>query len=299
MIQVGLFLAILFACLLLLLAYQWAVTGDPFQDPRLSYWPFDRPGFGEEVGLFSNAFRLVDGEEGTAVLWYHDAEQPPRGHTPARGLYNTEQNWRSLENRLFGWPAIFTVAFCWLAFLARRPGWRDMMLLATAGGLVGAYVLFWSSGIMYGPRSYYAAMPAFLLLTARGVQAAGDWLGRSGSRVMMAVTAILVMGNALFYLPNAIEGHREYNFVSGGNVAQVEERIQGKGILFVTTNALDWWDYGNFFSSNSPWLDGRIIYARDLGDEQNERLLRRYPGYQGYRWQDGRLAPLSQTGAQG
>ena len=41
------------------------------------------------------------------------------------------------------------------------------MILAVAGG----YVAYWASGIAYGPRYFYAALPALVILTARGVTA--------------------------------------------------------------------------------------------------------------------------------
>jgi 4-amino-4-deoxy-L-arabinose transferase-like glycosyltransferase len=293
MMKIGLLLAILSPFLLLLLAYQWALTGDPLQDPRLLYWEFDRPGFGQDVGMGFNILRLEKGEEEATVSWFFDPDQPPNGHSPARGLFNTEQNWRSLERHLFGWPAIFTVAFCGLAFLARRPNWADVALLVTVAASVVFYVFYWASGIMYGPRYYYAALPALLLLTARGIQAAGARIGGpAGKRVAIGLVMVLVAGNAFFYMPNVLEAYRDYNYVSGAESALVAEAVQGNTVVFVTVG-YDWWDYGRFFSHNTPRLDGRVIYARDLGEERNHRLMALYPQYQAYLWRDRELFSLS------
>jgi 4-amino-4-deoxy-L-arabinose transferase-like glycosyltransferase len=301
--RAALLLAVLLPFILLLLGYQRVVTGDPFQDPRLLYWEFDRPGFGPQVGMGHNAFTLSEFEDELVVNWFRDPAQPPNGHTPARGVYNTEQNWRALETHLFGWPAIFTLAFCWLAFLARRPSWFDVALLLAAATLIAAYTLFWSSGIMYGPRYYYAAMPAFLLLSARGIQAAGAWVGgRAGAYAVAGLTAALVLGNFFFYLPQEVEEYRGYNFISGQPLSRAKDLVQGKGIVFVETSGDDWWDYGAFFSGNTPWLDGDVIYARDLGPEKNRSLLARFPQYRAYQWRDGELgateAGTPQVGAQ-
>lgn len=277
--------------ILALFATQTAVTGRPFTDPRLLYWAYDRLGFGYDIGMGANAFHLTETGAGTVVDWYHDPTQPPRGHTPARGIYNTEQNWRALEITLFGWPPLFALAFVWLAFLLRRPSRADMALLLSAAALVMVYVFYWASGIMYGPRYYYAALPSFLLLTVRGIEAAGEWLnGRTADRhAITGLVALLVAGNLALNLPQQVTAHRGYNFISGEPLAQVERAIHGRGIVFVHNDEVNWWEYGCFFSGNTPWLDGRLLFARDLGEEENGRLLAFYPGYQAYQWRNGRL----------
>ena len=42
--------------------------------------------------------------------------------------------------------------------------------------------------------------------------------------------------------------------------------------------------YGAGFSLNSPKLDTDIIYARDLGDEKNEELMKEFPRRKFYRF---------------
>ena len=106
------------------------------------------------------------------------------------------------------------------------------------------------------------------------------------------IVVLLVGGNLIFYLPGQLVAHRSFNFVDGQPRAQVEAEINGKALVFIENKATNWWEYGRFFSGNTPWLDGRIIYARDLGDEMNGRLLPYFPDYQPYRWQDGQLTPF-------
>jgi hypothetical protein len=279
--------------LVLLLGYQWGVTGDPMQDPRLISRPFDRPGFGLDVGSYDNAFTTAVIEGETVVVWYTDPELPPRGHNLARGLFNTIQNWEALSEHLFGWLPFLTLAFCWLVFVTGRPSFGDWLLLGVMGAVVMVYVAYWAAGIMYGPRYYYAALPAFLLLTGRGVVMLGRRLGgRSGRWVAVGLAAAFVVGNLLFYLPETVEDSRGFNFVSGGPLAAVEEMIEGKAIVFVGGDEDSWWEYGQFFSGNTPWLDGRIVYARDLGEE-NGRLLDLYRGRAAYCW-DGEVGALKE-----
>lgn len=147
----------LFLFFLLLLIYQWAATADPFKDPRLLYWEFDRPGFSQEIGLGHNSFQLIEQDGVATFAWYYDPSQPPRGQS----------------------------------------------------------------------------------------------------------------------------------------IDQVEEQGQGQALIFIPVDEEgDWWEYGNFFIGNTPWLNDRLIYARDLGDRQNQRLAALYPHYQAYRWQDGQLLPV-------
>ena len=63
----------------------------------------------------------------------------------------------------------------------------------------------------------------------------------------------------------------------------MEQQIEGQALVFVPVN--DWWDYGRFFSGNTPWLDGRIIYARDLGPGKNSCLQQAYANRQAYVWE--------------
>ncbi len=274
--------------LLLLLGYQLAVTGDPFQDPRLEYWEYDRLGFSPKVGMGYNTFNLVENEGVETIQWFMDSSQPPRGHTPARGLYNTERNMASLAIHLFGWPPIFSLAFIWLAFW--RPHWIDGLLLGTAAALIGAYVFYWADGIMYGPRYFYAALPLFLILTARGIQTMREGLdgmagaGTHGADAVIVLIFLLVLGNLVLYMPATLEEYRDYNFVSGKRLLQVQKNIHEKALVFIQNDDPDWWGYGNFFIGNTPWLDNEIIFARDLGDEQNGRLQTHYPQHQVYRW---------------
>lgn len=278
----------------LLFLYQFTLTGHPFRDIRLLERPFDRPGFGINIGESPNAFTLSQVGEYLAVDWYTDPDQPPRGHTPARGIYNLEQNWRSLETDLFGWLPIFAAAFIWLGILLRVPSSGDAALLAVIAGTLLIYLFYWADGIMYGPRYFYAAMPAFLLLSARGIQATATWIGgKPGQLAAAAVTGLLIVANLAFFLPGEMAAHRGFNFVDADPRSAVEEAIPGQAIVFITNNAANWWEYGRFFSSNTPWLDGRIIYARDLGSEANLRLLSYFPDHQPYQLENGSLEPFS------
>jgi hypothetical protein len=285
----------LLAALPLLLAlplYQLAVTGDARTDPRLLYWSYDRVGFGPGVGEPQNAFTMIPTDANPAITWYSDPTQPPRGHSPARGLYNLGRNLEVLENDLFGWPPLTTLVFVWMAFLLRRPTANDWVLLLAALAVISGYVTYWASGIAYGPRYFYAALPALAILTARGITAILPIGGRF--RLLTLIIPLLLIGYNLTHLPGRITAYQEYNFVSAAGLRSVAAVAPPPALVFVSASEADWWEYGAFFSGNTPWLDGPVVYARDLGQDENARLRAAFPDRRAYRWTGNRLLPLDQ-----
>ena len=287
----------------LLFVYQAAVTGDPFQDPRLLYWPYDQLGFGDDVGEAPNLLEigLLDEEPGYAVLWRSDPSQPPRGHTPQRGLHNILRNWAALQIELFGWLPLLTFSFIWLAFMLKRPSSAapsptDWLLLITLATLVAAEAFYWHSGIMYGPRYFYGGLPALLLLTSRGAQALARWLGGQLGWWLTAVLLMLfILGNCIFNLPAQAEGYRGFNFVVGDKVALVETAVppNEEALIFVDSPTGNWWEYGELFLGNEVVLEnGRLIFARDLGNAANLALRALYPDRPAYRFSNGQLTRL-------
>jgi 4-amino-4-deoxy-L-arabinose transferase-like glycosyltransferase len=283
--------------ILLLLAYQWLVTGDPLQDPRLLFWPYDHLGFGQDIGQGQNVvtFETIQGD--TILVWQHDPQQPPRGHTPARGVFNMERNWRHLQSHLFGWLPVFSLAFAWIVFASGRARRADWVFLFTAMSLMIVYVFYWADGVSYGPRYLYAALPALLLLVARGIQTTVDLIGgRAGKWATGLILTLFIAGGLFLYSPGVLADLKEYNFVDGANLAAVEKSLDDRALVFVGRENGDWWEYGNYFIGNTPWLDGRIIYARDLGAANNARLQANYPDRDAYLLQNGRLTRLESGG---
>lgn len=277
--------------LILLFAHQWALTGDPWQDPRLLFWEYDHLGFGQDIGEGQNAFELTMTPQGLAQIWYDDPSQPPRGHSLARGIYNTQQNWLALERDLFGWLSALTFSFIWLVFLLQRPRRQDWTLLLLLVAPLIAYVFYWADGISYGPRYFYVALPALLLLTARGVQCLSHWLGPGGPLIATGLLLLLVGAAYIFAGPRYVEEYRGYNFVSRHTLTLIEKEAQTPALIFIDPG-LDWWDYGAGFSTNSPWLDGPLVVARDLGPRANRRLMQHFPDRYSYSLFRGTLHQL-------
>ncbi len=259
-----------------LLLYNWDLTGSPLTSPYSLWWPFDHLGFGPGVGY---------------------------GHTPANGFWNLSYNLEMLLAHLFGWPFFFTLAPALLPFLLGRATRWDLLFGGSALCVMGAYVFYWHPGVMYGPRYYYVAIPWFALLTARGLEELyrlplrllGRWkrdrLAAGMAPVLLA--GILLAYNVSVYLPTQIPIYRGYNFTSAAKIDAVHRAGLHHALVFVSSGQPgEWWSYGDVFSSNSPLLDGNVVYARDEG-RQDRALMKLYPGWQYYRLYETTLTRLT------
>ncbi len=265
---------------LIYLAYNWALTGHPLQTTQQLWWDFDRLGFGPDNG--------------------------PYGHSPLDGLWNTSRNMVELLIHLYGWPAPFTLLFALVPFLTLRARSFDYALLSAWLMLIVGYSLWWADGIMYGPRFYFEGTGFLLILTARGVrELANLWpsiIGhfgvwrvlphRAGPIVVYGFLGVMVLHNLALYLPQQWIIHHGYNYVNRGSVHTVQEHSLTNAIVFTEVGQwFEWWNYGEVFSSNSPLLEGDVIYARDLG-ESNRILMDEYPDRNFYSLADGVLTEI-------
>lgn len=194
-----------------------------------------------------------------------------------------------------GWPNYLTLAFLLVPFATLRASRWDYLLLASFFALVGGYVFYWADGIMYGPRYYYEALPMLLLLSARGlavlVGIVGD-LGKSrfgnwvappwsyrtiGWGLAAFIVVALISYNLVHYMPGQWGIYKDYNYVSDDSIEVVKKAGLRNALVFVEHEpGWQWWKYGCVFSSNSPFLDTEVIYARDLGDK-NAELMELFP----------------------
>lgn len=279
------------------LLYNHLTTGDPLRSAYELWWPYDRIGFGDDVGR--------------------------TGHSPEEALRFARLNLNSLYGILFGWPGRWSIApFALAAGLAagelaravvrRKNQLRDLspatkldlLLVATAISLVGAYMLYWTPGQMYGPRYYFEAMGALALLSARGIMhlyRALDWLlaQRIELRGLAQSPALLLCGVLLTAMttyslvvttPDRIEAFRGWNGIDRSDVERIDESQLHDALVFVPRES--WTDYAPFFVRNSPHLDDNVIYAAYRDHLRSLELMRAYPDREIYIYQDGELRRL-------
>lgn len=249
----------------LLPLYWWAVTGDPGFNAYLLVWPYDRTGFGPDVG--------------------------PYGYSLATAVLSTRLKLEALALGLFGWPGYTNLLFLPLPFLLRRANRWDWLLLGTLAGLVCVHFFYWAFGGVDGgfPRYYYDALPALLLLTSRGVWLSGQALGRwrlpvpggwtiiSPRYAPLLLLALLVAYTLAWSLPAQLAAQQGKYGITAAQLRAVERAGLAPPALVLVKNVTGWRDFAAPFAANSPTLTGPIIYAIDGGPQLNARLQAEFP----------------------
>ncbi|MDI3340260.1 MAG: hypothetical protein QJR03_06975 [Sphaerobacter sp.] len=286
----------------LLLAYNAYTTGSPVRFGYELWWPFDRIGFGPDVG--------------------------PHGHDLAAGLRNTGYNLDALRRLLFGWPgwltllpAALAVGVALVALGARaaarwrgaRPalrvpggaawGW-DLLLAGSALGLILVHIAYWTPGQMYGPRYYFEATGALALLTARGLLHLAGGLAWALRRARLPAGRARPLAAAAVLLPVAVlslrglgtvglrefQAYHDWYAINGDGLRRVAAARIDHAVVFVAASY--WTGYAPFFAQNRPTLDGPIVYALDRGPETNRAVMAHFPGRTFYRYAGGRVVRI-------
>ena len=154
------------------------------------------------------------------------------------------------------------------------------------------YFFWWADGVMYGPRFYAEAMPFLVMLTARGFAMLGELGGLLG-HASSARRSGQPGGHRSGSLPaGSAAAPHGYNYVSAASVDAVARANIHNAVVFTDPGPpAEWWNYGMVFSANSPLLDGDVLYARDLGAE-DQRLMALYPDRRFYRLYRTTLAEI-------
>jgi 4-amino-4-deoxy-L-arabinose transferase-like glycosyltransferase len=292
----------------MLLAWNQITTGSPTKSAYVLWWPYDRVGFGEGIG--------VDGK-----------------HTLGDGWRFLKINFGWLMRYVFGWPwrsslvpaalaGIVALGHLLYAVLNRAAQGRrresgkardsddpplfawDLLLAGMLGGVVLVHLAYSTPGFMYGPRYYFEALGAVTLLTARGLlhvtAALAFALRRLVPRARLARPAAVIVVAVVVgvltvhsYTNFAAEEFRKFtgwNNVSGEGVRYVRAQDLSNALVFVQREA--WTGYAPFFVENDPRLNGDVVYAIDLGMQRNRDLMALYPEREYYRFADGELEPI-------
>jgi hypothetical protein len=247
--------------------YWWSVAGDPTFNAYLLVWPYDRVGFGLDIG--------------------------PHGYTLHDAIFvNTRLKLAALATGLYGWPGWSSLLFLPIPFLTRRAGRWDWLLLLTIISLILVHIFYWAFGGVDGgfPRYYYDALPACLLLTARGIQIAGQYLARTEVRLprsswscqlhwlLAGVLVCFVAYNLGWNLPPLLGAQKGKYDISPTPLQAVERAGLSDPALVLVQDVESWSDFAAPFAANSPTLDGPVVYAIDWGPAYSKRLQRHFAG---------------------
>jgi 4-amino-4-deoxy-L-arabinose transferase-like glycosyltransferase len=248
--------------------YQRAVTGDPWLNPYLLWWPYDRLGFGSGIGAM------------------------PGGHSPFYAWINLKQDLSRAATDVLGWPALSWVPLVLgLALRPRRA--KDWAMLSPFLCLIIAYLFYWigSPSRLWGPRYYFEGFGGLWLLAALGLLKTWDWARGQQPwvrRILAGALVVLVVGNLALNLPNRLcEAHGFYG-ISRSQFEPIQEAGLENALVLVYADR--WLEYGALLSSMSPTLDDDVVYARGINPELDAAVIDDYPGRTVYYLANGLLS---------
>jgi hypothetical protein len=260
------------AMAVLLPGYQWAVTGDPWLNPYLLWWPYDRIGFGPDIGAM------------------------PGGHSPYYAWINLRQDLSRAATDVLGWPGLSWIPL--LLGLAMRPRRaRAWALAAPFACLVVAYLFYWigSPARLWGPRYYFEGFGGLWLLSAVGLLKVWDWARDQKQTwlrpALAGILLLLVVANLSVNVPSRMaDAHGFY-----GITQSQRDPIEDAGIhnALVIVYAERWLEYGALLSGMSPLLDDDVVYARGDGPETDAAVITAFPGRSVYYLYKGHLLTTS------
>ncbi len=124
---------------------------------------------------FLTGYELQWGSSG----WGFGKSQWGQPHTPLAGIVNVLKNWDAAAKYLWEWPIPGLIPLVGvLAGKRARVNRGDLTLVAILALVSLAYLPYFYQDLCLGPRFLYAAMPAFCILSARGLLRLGVALAR-------------------------------------------------------------------------------------------------------------------------
>ncbi len=231
-------------------------------------------------------------------------------HSVAAGIENEQTQLTFLIPVLNGWPSYVGLMFVLLPFILGSRNGNDWFLLLAAAFVMGAWTLYASNGVAFGPRYWYESIPLLMLLAARGADLGAQRIAEGTARIRArfdgherplpwasyAVVYLLVLslcGSSIwgwllgrhaswtvFGMPETAQDMRKFNFTDDRLVTLVDDAKLHNSLVLVDECAA-WYCYGSLFWRNTPTLDGNVVYARNL-EKDIPALVAAYPDRQVY-----------------
>lgn len=247
----------------LLFLWQFGVTGDPLLNPYELWWPYDKIGFGPDVGLNVG------------------------GHSPWFAYVNAKFSLKVGASDLFGWPRISWL-FLPFGLIAVRKNPRALIVASGAVSLVGVYLLYWIASWLFGPRYYFEGLIGMTMLTAAGIRwLAGrlpprpwkDWLPTLRFAGTVLVVALLVSASVLYYSPARLGSMRGLYGVRRSHLAPFltpEAQALTPALVIVHPHS-HWIEYGTLLELSNPFLDSPFVFTYSRGPELDAGVIARFP----------------------
>ncbi len=240
----------------LLLVWQWALGGSLFRNLYTLWWPYDRLGFGADIGVT---------ESGHNLYW---------------ALQNTLFNLSAGIHDLFGWPYLSWL-FIPFGLIMLFPKHNGKLVLAVFVSLVIAYGMYWPGSWLYGPRYYYEGLPSLTICSAAGLAWLGGWLGNWRGMVrwrrlsVLGLTAFLIVLNIHFYIPARVWGMRGLYQITRKPMEALTEIVEENALIIVHTQK--WFEYARLLPTVEPFGEGDLIITCSCGLEADDDVIRLYP----------------------
>jgi hypothetical protein len=244
----------------LLFAWQFAVTGNPFLNPYVLWWPYDKYGFGVGYGRF------------------------PEGHNLDHAWLNLKYTLTSTGGDFFGWGKYYWIfAPFGLWSMRRKPG-----MWLTAGifpALILVYIPYWIGSWEYGPRYYYEGMLGLTIVSASGIL----WLANIAIKnarlwiIPRVVITMLVVGlagyNLSTYLPARLMGMVAFHNISRSQLQpfQTQQARDLAPALFIVHFQKEWTEYGGLLTLENADLTSPFIFALSKGRIADNALRAAFP----------------------
>jgi hypothetical protein len=185
------------------------------------------------------------------------------------------------------------------------PAIWDLLLLGVAASLVAVHISYWYGDQVYGPRFYFEALGALVLLSARGILQMADltsallqriapWCSRPCPWITLATllpVAGLVVHSFASFTPREFNRFTRWYGIDRAGLDHIRAAGPQNALVFVKGST--WTDYAPFLSQNTPSLGSNVVYAIDLEQERNRQLMAQYPGRTYFTYAGGSLAPVA------
>lgn len=283
---------VLLAAVLAYLGWQYALTGDPFLNPYILWWPYDKVGFGPGIGVTAE------------------------GHSLTQGLINTRQSLWNGSSDIFGWGYfswIFLPFGVWVV-------WRDARALLVASVfpcLVLVYIAYWIGSFLFGPRYYYEGLYSLAIISAAGIAFLAGWpitpaqpvkhvtenpghlvaeqpagqpstpwrviqqitsLRKARPWLALGVLGLLVSYNLLLYTPDRLgEIHGLYDIRRDRLQPFLTAEARELTPALVIVHPERWMPYGNLLELQDPFLSTPFIFAYSRGSQEDAALASSFP----------------------
>lgn len=247
------FIPIIIACLAFL-AYNYATTGNP-----LLFGYIALHGKGHYPGFSVNPVSH-------------------RAHTIAQGFKYLLGNLNALNYYLFEWPMPSLYFVCIFLVYGKKKFW-EWILVGWLGALLVGHIFYYFNQLAFGPRFIYETLPAFIILTSRGIVLCGQLLAswwKMSYKHALNMLFLVLSGLFLFtFIVNFPATANSHNYGPDVTIQKYLDKINVKhALIFVEKNHT----YGVHYPFNIPF-PGPRIYVKSR-DGNNRRLADKFQGYQ-------------------